>query len=270
MGPGSSEATLISIPVMPRAAYLRVYLPAERFDGVREHVAATRVPKVLHRGDYGVWYESTRDDAFRIDWEGRRYVCPRHPWLRMLEGLIAFRNSYSGSSAAMLVPDRIADSAAEELTRMHRGRPGVRSYILTSGWHVPLRWFAAFDAAERELVEADGGLTIRYRTPLPEAVARLARAVRILDEAGFDEVIVEPVRSLIGWLDGFPNSGVVELDYGSVASLLVDGDLVLDESAAEVAASLDALEDGDLEKAGEYYAAVASRWAHAQSLAYAS
>ena len=30
MGPGSSEATLISIPVMPRAAYLRVYLPAER------------------------------------------------------------------------------------------------------------------------------------------------------------------------------------------------------------------------------------------------
>jgi hypothetical protein len=255
---------------MPRAAYLRVYLPAERFDGLREHVAGSWTPRVLHRGEYGVWYESTRDDAFRIDWQGRRFVCPRHPWLRMLEGLIAFRNSYSGSSAAMLVPDRIADSAAEELTRMHRGRPGVRSYILTSGWHVPLRWFAAFDPAERELLESGGGLTIRYRTPLPDAVARLARAVRILGEAGFDEVVVEPVRSLAGWLDGFPNSGLVELDYGSVAALFVDGDLVLDESAAEVAGSLDALEDEDFDKAGEYYAAVASRWAHAQSLAYAS
>lgn len=255
---------------MPSAAYLRVYLPAERFGGVREHVVGTGTSRVLHRGEYGVWYESTRDDAFRIEWEGRRYVCPRNPRLRMLEGLIAFRNSNSGSVASMLVPDRIADSATEELHRLLRGRPGVRSHILTSGWHVPLRWFAAFDTGEREVVEADGGMTIRYRARLPSAIARLEDAVRVLDEAGFDEVIVEPVRALAGWLDAFPDSGLVELDYGSVATLFTEGDLVLDESAADVAASLAALEREDYEKAGEHYATVAARWAHAQSLAYAS
>jgi hypothetical protein len=188
----------------------------------------------------------------------------------MLEGLIAFRNTYSGSSASVLVPERVADSAAEELHRLHRVRPEVRSHILTSGWHVPLRWFAAFDPGERELIEAGDGLTVRYRTPIGDALARLLRAAQVLDDAGFEDVIVEPVRSVAGWLQAFPDEAILELDYGAAATLFSDGDLVLDESAADVAASLAALEEEDYEKAGEHYATVAARWAHAQSLAYAS
>ena len=45
-------------------------------------------------------------------------------------------------------------------------------------------------------------------------------------------------------------------------------DLALDESAADIAASLDALEQGDYETSGDYYGRVAERWAHAQSLTY--
>jgi hypothetical protein len=45
---------------------------------------------------------------------------------------------------------------------------------------------------------------------------------------------------------------------------------VLDESAADIAASIEALARGDLEEAGEHYARAASRWAHAHALAYAN
>ena len=49
-----------------------------------------------------------------------------------------------------------------------------------------------------------------------------------------------------------------------------DGDLATDETAEEVAASLRALNRGDYEDAAEHYGRVAARWAHAQSLTFAS
>ncbi len=211
-----------------------------------------------------------RDDAFVIDYEGRRFICPRHPRLRMLEGVLAFRNAYAGPVATMLVPEVTAERAARELRRMHSRHPGVRSHILTSAFAVPLRWFAAFDPTERILTEVDGVTTIRYRTRLRAAVKRLRRTVAVLDNAGFDEAIVEPVTELLEWVDAFSDDAVLELDYGGVATLFSSADLALDESAADVAASLDALEEEDYDTAGEHYSEAASRWAHAQSLAYAN
>ena len=256
---------------MSRAAYLRIFVPERRVDPVLEHVgAAARSHGVLTRGEFGMLHESSRDDAFVREIDGTRYVCPRYPRLRMLEGLIAFRNAYQGPTASMLVPQSAADRALRELDRIHDRRPGAKSHILTSPFYVPLRWFAAFDASERELVEEDGSLTIRYRTPVSAAASRLRRAVDVLDSAGFDATIVDQVVGVLDWMEDFPPDGLVELDYGSVASLFTRGDLVLDETAAEVAASLEALEDGDMQEAGERYAAAASRWAHAQSLSFAN
>ena len=48
------------------------------------------------------------------------------------------------------------------------------------------------------------------------------------------------------------------------------GDLVLDESAADVAASLLALEHGDLEQAGTHYEVLLRRWGRAQALAFSN
>jgi hypothetical protein len=256
---------------MSRAAYLRIFVPERRVDPVLEHVGAVAPGRrVLTRGEYGMLHESSRDDAFVREVEGTRYVCPRYPRLRMLEGLIAFRNAYQGPTASMLVPQSTADRALRELDRMHDRRPGARSHILTSPFYVPLRWFAAFEPSERELVEEEGRLTIRYRAPVSAAVSRLRHAVDVLDSAGFDSTIVDQVVGVLEWMEDFPPDALVELDYGSVASLFSRGDLVLDETAAEVAASLEALEDGDMEEAGERYAAAASRWAHAQSLSFAN
>ena len=256
---------------MALAAYLRLYIPADPVDAVLEHVAEQRSDRsVMVRGEYAVWQESERDDAFVMQWDGRRYVCPRHPRLRMLESLVAFRNAYDGPTASVLVPRTAAERAVRELDRLHERTPGVKSHILTSPFFVPLRWFAAFDADDRRLVEDDDGLSVRYRTSRDAALSRLQRAVGVLEEAGFEDPIVDQVRDLVDWVASFPSPAVVELDYGGVTGLFSDGDLALDESAADVAASLDALESGDFERAGEHYATAASRWAHAQSLSYAN
>ncbi|HSM02575.1 MAG TPA: hypothetical protein VK960_09090 [Acidimicrobiia bacterium] len=256
---------------MAKAAYLRVYLPADRVEEPLVHVAEPDARgRVLTRGEYGVWDESVREDAFVLEEEGRRYVCPRYPRLRMLEGLLAFRHAYRGPTASMLVPEAAAARAARELDRIQERFPAARSHILTSPFFVPLRWFAAFDPADRLLIEDESGLTIRYRSRMRDALRRMRRSVRILEEAGFDDAIIEQVQDLVRWMEQFPPRSLVELDYAEVASLFSPAELAMDESAAEVAASLGALEDGDLDLAADHYTAVATRWAHAQSLVYAN
>jgi hypothetical protein len=255
---------------MAKSAYLRVYVPVHRSDGpVLEHVGdTTDNGRVLRSGEFGLLTESVRDDAFVIDDGGTRFVCPRHPRLRMLEGVLAFHSMYSDSPLEALVPEDVAKRAARELDHMRSRTPGVRSHILTSPFAVPLRWFAAFTQDERFIAEVDGRLVIRYRTGLADALYRLRHAVRVLEEAGFDDGIVEQVGDVVEWLEEFPRDALVELDYADVVDLFDDTELVLDESAAEVRASLDALEEGDYDAAGEHYSSAASRWAHAHALAY--
>jgi hypothetical protein len=250
------------------SAYLRVYVPDDG-RALVEHIP--RPPsRVLGRGAYGVSFESPREDVFLAVVGGRGFVCPRHPRLRMLEGLLAFRNAYPPSVAAALVPESLARRAAAELDRMRARHPEARSHILTSPFHVPPRWFAAFHPRERELVQSPGGLTIRYRTSRGAAVRRLSRARRILERAGFDEETVSQVRDLMDWLREFPADALVELDYGGAARLFAEGELATDESAEDVRAALRSLERGDFDEAGEHYGRVASRWAHPQSLTFAS
>jgi hypothetical protein len=251
------------------AAYLRVYVPAQG-PLLEEHLPAAGARRVLVRGAYGIWFESLRDDAFVIELEGRRLVCPRRPRLRMLEGLLAFRHAYPPGIGESLVPETLARRAAAELALLQAGHPEARSHILTSPFHVPLRWFAAFAGKERELRAGPDGLGIRYRTPVGSALRRLERAGRALERAGFDEETYGLLRGLADWLRPFPSDSLVELDYGGVAGLFSDEELVADESAADLAASLNAVQRGDLEEAAERYGLVAARWAYAQSLSFAN
>ena len=256
---------------MASAAYLRVYLPEDDLAGYPEHTAGSRHGDgVMIGDDFAVWQEPDDDDAFVAEVDGRRYICPRTPKLRMLEGLIAFRRAYPGSTASLLVPDLVADRAAEELENLQSTRPGERSHILTSPFYAPLRWFVAFDPADRELIESADGLSIRYRTTQHLARLRMERAITVLEGVGFDDSMVDEVSDVEGWLETFQSDSLVELDYGGAARYFSDGDLVIDETAAEVHASLSALEKGDLEEAGDRYAAAASRWAPIQALTYAN
>ena len=212
-----------------------------------------------------MWEGPTADDAYTTEWDGEIYVCPRYPRLRMLEGVLSHRDDFPGSPLASELAVR---RAAAELDQIQSNAPAARSYIMTSPWFVPLRWFALFAPSSRELLSTDDGPTIRYRTSMSDARGRIEHAVEVLEHAGFDESVVADAEELGDWLDAFPDIAMVELHYHTAARLFSDGDLVLDESCADVNRSLDALERLDYEEAGRAYAEVASRWAFAQALTY--
>lgn len=238
-------------------------MPVERMGSFASHPYGGRA--VVRASGEMMWAEPTTDDAFTVEWRGATYVCPRYPRLRMLEGIVAFWQDNPGST---LLSELAARRARQELARIQAEVPEARSYILSAAWHVPLRWFAAFDPAEREMYTASHGPSIRYRTRVRSAVRRVARSIRILDEAGFDDAVVDDVRDLERWLREFSGDGMLELDYRDTAQLFDGADLVVDQSAAEIGRSLEALERFDYEEAGLAYAEVAERWAAAQALTY--
>ena len=250
---------------MIHAAQLRSYLREVSLPGYESRRGADSGP--LRGNDFFVWRESFDDDAFFVNWGSRLYVCPRNFRLRMLEGMLAFNNAFPDAG---LIPELEILDASSRLEAMRVGTPANRSYILTSPWHVPIRWFAPFLHEERELYDLDNELSIRYRALMSDAQDRVERAIQVVAGAGFDSGIVSQIRSLGSWLDGFPGDAMLELDYGSIARLFAEGDLVLDESAADVAASMLALEHDDMKEAGRHYEVLMRRWGRAQALAFSN
>ena len=249
---------------MIKAAYLRVYVPGEA-DETDDPGQASVMREV---DDYGLLSESLDEGVLATTWNETGYVCPRHPRLRLLEGLLGFRNAYPGLTAELLIPEEIAERAGAELEALRDRDPEARSHILTSPWHVPLRWFSAFDPEERVVSESAEGSTVQYRTSIAQAIARLSRALDILQEAGFQDAVIDQVQELHNWVSAFDGNDLLELDYGAVAELFSEGALAMDETAADIQASLSALEAGNLDEASDHYASAAARWAHAQSLTY--
>lgn len=257
---------------MVGTSYLRVYQPLSVFsEDEREHWLQNgdetehSEHAVSHR-----WLISSAlpgepvllpsEGAFVREVEGQLLVCPWRTRLRMLAGLLAFRGSIPEEVADAFVTEEQARRAAHVLAALDEDRPDVRSHILHANWHVPLRWFAAFDASERILTEDKEGLRVRYETSLSSGRARLERCLTVLESAWIDADVTEAVRELLEWLAGFPEEGLLELDYGSVAAIFLDEDLVEDRSAADVGVCLDALAAGDVVRAGRVFGELTDRW----------
>jgi len=249
---------------MIKTAQLRVYLPSERVGSLPEAEAGgARAP---HDLTYAIGALSMSDDALAAEWRGRRYLCPRTPRLRMLEGVLAVSNAYDRLGTGSVVPEQVAGAAKAELERIHFERPAARAHILTSAWHVPLRWFVPFVTSNREIVGHGSGLRVRYRCDQREAMSNLDWAVSALHGVELLEHVMLEVRELRRWLGEFPTSSMVELDYGSVSEMFDESDLVLDESVVEIKAALDALHRGTIPSAIRHYHRVASRWAGGASI----
>ena len=260
-------------PRMIKTAYLRVYQPLSAFpaDERAQWMESGHDAEVIDTGEGRRWLLSgalpdqtdlaaPTEGAFLRQVDGTTMVCPWRTKLRMLAGLLAFRNSIPEEVADAFVPEGEAHRAAHELAVLGDARPEVRSHILHANWHVPIRWFAGFDDSERILTEDKDGLRIRYEADLAVAKARLARCVAVLEETWIDDGVTTAVRELVEWLEGFGTEGLIELDYASVAGMFSDEDLLEDRSAAEVGACLDALESGDLIKAGRVFTGLTERW----------
>jgi hypothetical protein len=245
---------------MTKSAYLRVYSP---------EVAGSSDPVPGFVRSYGLLSEAEGDTHWTVEWKGNRLVCPRNLRLRVLESTVAFANAFRGIGAG-LVPEAAARAADRELRAYHRSHPEHRSHILTSAWHVPVRWFAAFEPSEKEVYEGPDGPCIRFRTDMGAARKRVRAAHTILSRMTIFSSPAQELEQLLDWLVPFPETSMLELDYGQVSSLFDPHDLVLDDSCDQIRQSLEALADGDMLRAGECYGRVVTRWAPAFSVTFSN
>lgn len=263
------------------SSHLRVYQPLDSFsDSERERWAAyiksggPRVPaKILYRdvafegvGQTGVMYPMVAEHAFVRKVNGVWLVCPWRMKFRMLVSLLSFRNALPFDVADAFVPESEAEKAIDELDRLRNDTPGMRANIATAAWHVPIRWFVPFEDAERIVTDEESRIRVRYESDLASARSRVGRGHSIVAGAGLPEGVVKALSELCEWLDEFPPTSLVELDYGSVADLFDRSDLLKDRSAGEIWACLEALETGDFAESTRRYAELVGWWGRVQAL----
>ena len=262
---------------MVGSAYLRVFqildaLPEQerrRVERAMVHgdniAAGSHVYRHLGRpiGGLGLLEETGERTEVRFE-SGRWYACPSRNRLRVLAAMLSLRETAPAEVAEALVPEIEARRAERELARLRKRDPKAVPTMLESPWHVPVRWFVLFQDEDRSLSERDaGGYSLSYWTDLLKARERAQRAAAIL-ERGDLRPVAAMVHELDDWLSCFPTSSAVELDYADVAIASGWNDLDEDHSAREIQQSIDALEAGELEQAGELYRTVAGRWAEAK------
>lgn len=260
-------------------ASLRVYEPLAAFEGVErerweayaatgsapspaaalalEHAAALRA--LVGRPPSTV--PQLAEQAYVTEVDGMTLVCPWRTRLRALEALEEFLSGVPDELVEAWVPRPLAEGLGEQVDALRLSAPEQRSGILTSTWHVPLRWFVLVDTKEREvrLGSEGAGRSLVYRTPMSRARRRVARALAVLRRNLEDGVITLGVEELGRWLEEFHPRSLVELDYGGLVHLLDDAELSQDESARDVALALAALAEGDGDRAGAAYGRVLAR-----------
>ena len=268
-------------------AFLRVYEPLAAFDGAeRRHWEAYALTGAARGVEDGVALEreaalraltgvpvrelpQVGPEAFVTDVDGIVLVCPWRTRERSLEALEAFRAELPDEVLEAFLPRPLLDECDDALEQLRREQPDLRLHVLTSTWQVPLRWFVLVDSDEREVhlgVTGEVGGSTRvsgrrlvYRTPMSRARRRTARALDVLRRTVDDGAVTQGVEQMGRWLELFHPRSLVELDYGGLAHLLDDAELTQDESARDIAAALQALDDGDPAAAAAAYGRVTAR-----------
>ncbi len=246
-------------------AYLRIFVPADQ-------LAADETAKVLHATTdpsdsfeqiaterFGILLPHEPRAGWHMDGPSGPLVCPARVRLRSLAGILTVQDQFREDIAAAFVPETLAGAVADEL-EMLRYRGDLKTYVLQSPWHVPLRWFLAFEPSERKIDPESG--SPRFETVLDNARERVSRVAEVIEAAGIDGSIVTLVSDMNAWFDEFPgDESILQLDYGSVAKLIDADDLESDTSVADMQAAVSALEANDWERAGGHYGQVSARWA---------
>ncbi|MDX3855012.1 hypothetical protein [Streptomyces sp. AK02-01A] len=266
----------VSSVLVPYASYLRVYEPLAAFpEPERGHWARyarrDRTPTAqdeLRRSLADLLptppmpvpvHESA--DAFVTEVDGVVCVCP---WRTRLRGWLALEELGKVLPTPLLdvvLPPVVRGQAAADYERWRDRNPDARPWIRTAVWQVPVRWFALFSDDEREY-EAGGpeAPVLRYRTPMVQARRRLARALKTLRDTVDDGPLIAGLVDVGRWLEEFHPRSLVELDYGGLVHALSGTQLAEDRSAADVAAGIAALRDGNGEGATEAYGRLMERW----------
>ncbi|SEE93565.1 hypothetical protein [Streptomyces sp. Ag109_O5-10] len=267
----------VSSVVVPYATYLRVYEPLAAFpDRERDHW--TRYARRPERPSYqDELRRSLADllptppiavpvqesgDAFVLEVDGVVCVCPWRTRLRGWRALEELPDELPKPVLDAMLPPVVRRQAAMDYERWLARNPDSRPWIRTATWQVPLNWFVLVSDEERRYGKGTAEIPpmLRYRTPMVQARRRVARALRTLKDTVEEGPLIDGLVDVGRWLEEFHPRSVVELDYGGLVHTLPAGDLEDDHSAADVAAGIEALRQGDGAAAGEAYGRLVERW----------
>ncbi|MER6223747.1 hypothetical protein ACWCYL_35125 [Streptomyces sp. 900105755] len=267
----------VSSVVVPYATYLRVYEPLAAFpDRERDHW--TRYARRPERPSYqDELRRSLADllptppiavpvqesgDAFVLEVDGVVCVCPWRTRLRGWRALEELSEELPKPVLDVMLPPVVRRQAAMDYERWLARNPDSRPWIRTATWQVPLNWFVLVSDEERRYEKGTAEIPpmLRYRTPMVQARRRVARALRTLKDTMEEGPLIDGLVDVGRWLEEFHPRSVVELDYGGLVHTLPAGDLEDDHSAADVAAGIEALRQGDGAAAGEAYGRLVERW----------
>ena len=263
---------------MVPSAYLRVFQPLESFQPQEQARWERYLVEGAHRpsmrrsyrqhvttGKLGLLAPVEGDHADIRMVGGEYYLCPWRTRLRVLAGLLSFREASPIELADDFVPPGEAKKAAKELARMRRKDPSAVSFIHESPWHVPIRWFALFADEERRLIERqDSGWRLSYLTTARRAMRRAERAFPVLRRSELGP-IADLILELHEWLSQFDPRSLLELDYDGLCDLLTWDELDDDHSARDLHDALTALSADEFPRSAELYQGVLGRWAEVRN-----
>lgn len=287
---------MLAVPE-PFVAYLRVYEPLSSFDSpTREQLAeAVEVNSVEPAGvgsrEQDLWLRtqvSTRprllpnEAADGVGGQPDEVLVlhpediPAGPASSVGPGPLVCPLDLRGRSAAALVgflgtadtPLRAAALTFPEETARSRASAVISElsdsavHVLSSTWTVPLPWFVVIDPEERTVRSNSIGRIERvfWRTPMADARRRVARAHTVTRESLGEEGPTKILRETERWLERFHPHSAVELDYGGLVQMMTDDDIEADTSAEDIAAIVDAMEEGRNTEVGERYEALRDFW----------
>jgi len=247
--------------------------------------------------------EQESRDAFVHEADGVLRLCPWRTRLRSWLALEELKRELPEQLLDAALPPVVRAQAEADWQRWRQDHPDARPWILTSTWHVPVRWLLLFGEEDREWLpgrevadegaegaERCGGArsegvegeeprpgvkrrlapSLRYRTPMAQARRRVARGYRVLRENLDEGPLVAGVEQVGRWLEEFHPRSLVELDYGGLVHAVPESRLAEDASVADVAEGIAALREGDGTRAGAVYRRLMERWRGIQELQYAN
>jgi hypothetical protein len=249
---------------MVPAAELRVYQPLAAFPAEEQahweryivagapHAVRTRYADLATTAGLGFLHPTGEDGAHVKVVDGAYFVCPERTRLRVLAGVIAFREAAPFEGAEAFVPDGEVRRMRRQLRRMRHREPGLISSIMQSPWHVPVRWFVLFDDEERRLADVGIRHHLSYVTTTRKAIRRAERAIPILRHTELGP-IADLVVELHQWLSLFDVGSLLELDYGGLCALMTWDEMDDDHGAREIGEALKALSAQELTRSAELY-----------------
>ena len=261
---------------MVPSAELRVYQPLEAFPPHEQahwerHIVdgAVRLGRPRYRQDvttsgHGVLMPGGQDGAYVKVVDGAYYVCPWRTKLRVLAGMISFRQAATFDDPSTFVTEEQARRARRELRRLRRRDPNQISAIMHSPWHVPVRWFVLVEDHERRLLEHHGHHRLSYLTTARRALVRAEEVVPPLRRSELGP-IADLIVDLHQWISLFDAGSILELDYGALSELMTWDEMDDDHSARELHDAIRALGEQRFPRSAELYQAVLSRAAELRS-----